>query len=117
MRRVTDTLLMLGILLTLCGCQPTVPRTESVCTPAQKALLPSWALECIRNANQSADDPEDTVPVCQATAEKVLCDEVRGFVYMDLLSGASVIPFQPCSTAVTEEERNVCPRGDLPRSP
>lgn len=116
MKHLINALFFVGFLLVLCGCDQVVPREIEACSPQQRAAVPNWVLECIRNANQSVDDPEDTVATCERTAWNVLCDWEPGFIHWHEFSGTGDAP-QLCTTAQTEEEKNVCPRGGPPGSP
>ena len=116
MKRFINVLFFLAFLVVLCGCDRVSPREIEACSPQQRATVPNWVLECIRNANQSVDDPEDTVVTCERIAWDVLCEWEPGFVRRYTFSGAEDAP-QLCTTAQTEEEKNACPRGDPSRSP
>jgi len=109
-KKIVDAFFLLAFLVVLCGCEQVISREIDACSTQQRATVSNWVLECIRNANQSVDDPEDTVVTCKRIAWDVLCDWEPGFVRRDTFSGAEDAP-QLCTTARTEEERNACPRG------
>lgn len=106
MTRAANILFAVLFLLVLCGCDNVIRSEAVVCSPAQRNVIPNWVLECIRNANQMADDPEDTVQQCKIVAPELLCDRVPGFRHVG--EGAFDNRTYPCTEVRTQEERDVC---------
>lgn len=107
MTKANNVIFAILLLLVLCGCGRVIRGEAIVCSPAQRDVVPNWALECIRNANQMADDPEDTVQQCTKAAPRLLCDRVPGFQHVGEFEVDMTI--RPCQEATTEEEKSVCP--------
>lgn len=63
-----------------------IKEVKTPTTTCDDIKRPPFILQCIKNANQSVDDPEDSVYSCSQLGDKLFCEttyETQTFKYTD----------------------------------